>query len=74
MSKLTEAQRSLVRCLAHMDARCMTLREARRYGVEADFNRARRAGLIKSAGYETSAKADDWLSSTAGRLALEDKP
>ncbi|MFC3206819.1 hypothetical protein [Aquamicrobium soli] len=71
MAKLTKAQKGLVRCVKAMDARYMTLDDARRYGVEADFVRARRAGLIRSAGFEASSIGDDFLNSPAGREALE---
>lgn len=70
MRKLTEAQRSFVRCVRAMDARYMTLADARKNGLEVDFRRARKAGLIRSAGYEASSAGDDLLSSEAGRSAL----
>lgn len=68
--RLTKAQRALAKCVLAMDRRFMTLADARRYGLEFEFNLARRAGLIRSAGYEASAKGDDWLDSPAGRRAL----
>src|SRR3546814_17571108 len=52
--KITEAQRSLVRLLRVCDPRYIDRATVRRNGLTADFERVRRAGLIRSAGYETS--------------------
>ena len=65
--KLTAAQASLLMVLERCDPRTITLDEIRRYGLEPDFRRCRDAGLIVSAGYETSGKADTWLSQRPAR-------
>lgn len=71
--RLTAAQRSLVRLLkAGCDRRHITVRDARRLGLEPQFNVARKAGLLRDAGYECSGAADEWLDSPAGRRALEE--
>jgi hypothetical protein len=69
--KLTAAQRSLISLLTFEPRRCIRRKEAVKHGMGADFDRAERAGLIVSAGYETSAIADEWLDSPAGRAALQ---
>lgn len=72
MRKLTKAQRGLVALInAGFTIRAIHRSEARSKGLVWAFDAARRAGLIQSAGYETSVAAEDWLGSEAGRKALE---
>lgn len=61
---------SLARIVSKCDQRCVTLAAIRRHSLEADFERARRAGLLMSAGFETSGYADNWLASDDGRQAV----
>ncbi len=61
MGKLTKAQQSLLRIMEFSDTRFISRAECIAHGALADFNRARRAGLIQSAKYETSVEGDDFL-------------
>jgi len=61
---------SLARVVSKCDPRYVTLAAVRRQGLDADFARARRAGLLVSAGFETSGAADDWLNTDEGRRAV----
>ena len=62
VERLTKAQRSFARLMTHFDVRCVTRCEAARVGMLQDFNRCRAAGMLVSAGYEASSKAEDWWS------------
>lgn len=66
---LTKAQKALVRVYL-LGGPQLTLRTAERLGIVAELKICRRAGFYESAGYETSLKAEDWLSSDAGRALL----
>jgi len=68
--KLSEAQQSLVR-IYRVCGPFFTGHDVRRHGLANDLRRTMRAKLIQRAGYETTGKADDWLSSEAGRAALK---
>ena len=71
--KLTKAHASLVVLLrAGFDARSIRRRDADRKGLLGHYDRCIKAGLLVPAGAETSAEADDWLSSSAGRAALKE--
>jgi hypothetical protein len=71
---MTGPQESLIRLVRICGPRSITRGMARKHGLEADFKRVLRAGLIQSAGYECSVKADDWLESAAGNAALTGEP
>lgn len=74
MPELSEAQRALVRLIANGvgSPRHITRQDARRRGMESDFDIARREGLLVSAGYECSVAGDDFLNSEVGRSALQE--
>ena len=74
MAKLTEAHASLVRVMRVFSPRFVPDRPTDpnvvRHGLWPDIARARRAGLLQSAGLECSVTADEWLESPEGRRAL----
>jgi hypothetical protein len=72
MSEITKAQQSLLRILRVCSMRAIMPREIARHGLEADFARAKKAGFIQSAGYETTVVAEDWLSSDEARKAQKE--
>lgn len=67
---LTKPQASLLRLLSVFDSRSIVRKQAKKLGMQVDFDRCTKAGLIVSANFETSGKADDWLNSIEGRAAL----
>lgn len=72
MVRLTKAQRGLVALVrAGFSIRDITRAEAKAKDLLWAFEAVREAGLIRSAGYETTVAAEEWLESASARQALE---
>jgi hypothetical protein len=69
---MTKAQKqALIRIVRISGPRCIMKGEAINRHLGAEFRLLRRVGLIQSAGYECSVKADEWLQTAEGRALLD---
>jgi len=65
----SKAHKALLALLDRFDPRFISREEAVAKGLGAEFTLALRAGLIQSAGYETTVAADDWLNDNGHRYS-----